>query len=566
MKGEIDFDGTEFVLRSKYDPTLVMMAKGAPDRKWDKATKQWRFALSLPNVNYIGATFPPEMLTPAAKDTILTYEHATPDTPFPDWYRFPAGVTPRPWQQAVLDKAWNKDGYALFWEMRLGKTFVAVTLASAYHQAGDIEKVVVVGLNSLKQTWNREFASWGTSATQILALDAGKKISFPQQRGRPLQVVVVGVESLSAGGAYKKVCEWVAGSRYMVIVDESSRIKNFKAERTKRVVQLGKDAVRRLILTGTPITQGMQDLYSQFDFLGPDILGFNSFYSFRNRFCVMEEIRTRSGQSFTKIAGYQNTNELLTMVQNYAHRLRVSDVVADLPDRVYEERWVTPSPQQKKAYSDLKKDMRVAMDDKELTVENILERMTRFQQIAGGFLPLYDEEGNPVETLALTPNPKVDELKSILEDLPNDEKVIIWCRFRAEIAIVARTIAAMDIGLVVEYHGGIPKEVRDDNEREFQSGNARFFVGNQATAGMGLELSAAGVVIYYSNSFSYEDRVQSEARAQHVDKKTSVMYIDLFNDLAVERAVSRALAAKTGLAEYVSAKLQGKTITDIFGD
>lgn len=570
----VDFDADEFIVTFPYDPILVMIIKGAPARKFNGKSKTWHLPITRQNVRFLQESeFKHAHSSNDARAVLDNYDDAPVETPFPHWYRFPVGVQPREWQEPVLNKAWMKKEFGLFWEMRLGKTFVTVSLACAYHQSSDIAQVLVICPNSIKggQVWQREFNKWGTGNFEIREHNT-RNVRWSNRRGH-MKVMVASVEGLSQGKSYKQLEQFVNEAPTLVVVDESSRIKNFKATRTDRCVDIGKLAHRRMILTGTPITQGIQDLYSQFAFLNWKILGFNSYYAFKARYCREQEFTIKkgpqAGKSFTKITGYANVPELLERVAEYTDTLRVKDV-RNLPSD-YDVRMIPPSAEQTQVTKQLKEDMLAIFEGEELEVQNTLERMTRYQQIAGGFFPRFvgEENGKKIfESIPLKKNPKLDELKAIVEDLPNDSKIIIWCRFRPEISLICNHLrSAYGDGSVVEYHGGVADEDRATATAAFhpdtEDPEVRFFVGNPATGGMGLELSTADYSIYFSNSFSYEDRTQSESRMKHMEKEATCMYIDLYVNLPIDHAISNAQAIKGSVAAYVSDKLRNGEVEEL---
>ena len=185
--------------------------------------------------------------------------------------------------------------------------------------------------------------------------------------------------------------------------------------------------------------------------------------------------------------------------------------------------------------------------------------MTRYQQIAGGYFPYRDEDQNWTVKPISGKNPKMDELGEILSELDCTRKTIIFARFRAEVDAIFNYLYENHTQWVLPYHGGITPQERDMNAERFQwEAKFRFFVATQQTAGLGLTLTAADTVIYYSNSFSYEERVQSEDRAHRKGQENKVTYIDLLLDHPIDQAIGEALANKQSMADYVRDRLSGE--------
>ena len=535
--------------------------KAAPSRKWDRKLKVWR----LPKVNanvkhlqqmgFIHAEFSEDAWGN------LTLDEAPKDTPFPGWYPFP--VPPYKHQREGLDRAWNKDAFALFHEMGMGKTYQATALMCAYHMSGTIDAALVVCPTPIKAVWPIEIAKYVPEALReaydVFVMESGaqnRMLEWAFDESHPsnhLKILVCGIESFSQGKTWEYAMRFVKASNCMMILDESSRIKNSKAARTDRCISIGSQAKMRIALTGTPVSQGIEDLFSQIQFLDWKILGAQTFMSFRSRYCVMGGFEGR------KIVGYQNVPELMETLSPYAHYLRKKDVFKDIPDKIFQEVVVQPTTEQKKATLDLKQLMKATVGDHEIKVKTVLERMTRYQQIVGGLLPYLDDEGEFQVTWMPGDNPKLDAMEEIISDLPNDAKVIIWAKFRPEIEVICRRLHdKFGGGSFVEFHGGVESESRAESTKRFmEEPDVRFIVSNQATGGMGQTLTAANYSLYYSNSFSYQDRVQSEDRAHgRLSALTNkVTFIDIRMNLPVDKAVKNALSRKTSVAEFVGEAL-----------
>jgi SNF2 family DNA or RNA helicase len=543
----VDFDGDSFVVSCPiWDNHRV---KEAPERMWDGTLKMWVLKGNVPNAKYLQREFLESEMTPnatAGVDQILKPVVAS--EPFPSWYVFPDDA-PMDHQLAAMNAAYGKNEFAFFHEMGLGKTYTAISVVCAKMVEGKADRMLVICPTSIKQVWESELDKWATVRLDIHVLVGGGAPRAKQWMATPgegKKVLIVGVEALSQGHGAGLAQAFAKSGKTACIVDESSKIKNPSANRTKAVIDAGGASEYRYIMTGTEITQGIHDLYAQFRFLNWHIIGAKSFYGFRNRYCVMGGFEGR------KIVGYQNVRELMDLVAPYVH---VADkkTCMNLPPKVYEIRRVAASPEQKKLTRELKDLFRTEMGDKEIEVTTVLERITRYQQIAGGFMPYKDEDG--FNTMPIANNPKLGELLELMDETKG--KVIIWARFVPEILAITNALnVKYGPGSAVKFYGSVSEEGRKGVIREFREGDARFFVANQATAGMGLTLVEANTVVYYSNSFSYEDRVQSEDRAHRKGQTKSVTYVDLVvADLPVEGLIQEALRVKGGMAAMVRGRL-----------
>jgi len=553
---EVDYNGAEFeVLCPSWDNER---AKLIPQRTWDTKYKVWRVPAIKVNAAHLLREYSGKEWTIVAKTKALEIKNANngPKLNFPAWFKFKQ----EPWehQSRGLNQTYNQKEVALFMEMRTGKSYVAINYGAAHAMEGHINAMIIFCPTSIKPVWKDEIESKCPIATNVYVLEAGDKgidrfIQDTETDG--MKVLVVGIEALSQGGAYK-ICErFVSTHNAMCIIDESHTIKTPNSARTKKAWAVGGGCNYRMILTGTPITQGIQDLYAQFRFLDWKILGHKSYFSFRNRYCIMGGFEGR------QIVGYRNIEELMDLVRPYVFQVNAVDVI-DPPERIYEKRYVKPTKQQKRAMDDLGDPtlMFTKQGDLELEIETTLERMTRYQQIAGGLFPYGLEDGGydvvPIEGQ----NPKFNEMVSVIEETRPETKIIIWARFRPEVElIVAHLNEVYGSNTVREYHGG-NRDTRGDEYRSFRTdGDARFFVTNQQTGSRGLELAEASMHIFFSNSFSYEEREQAEARTNSkLQIQKNVLYVDIVMDHKIDKMIHKALEFKESLATFVKRKMENQ--------
>ena len=525
-------------------------AKNAPQRKWNPVDKVWHLEHSRPNALYIKDTFDHTEITDSAAITIGALTTRVSTEKFPESYQFHPDFPPMDHQMNALDDAWGKDAYALFFQMRLGKTYTAINLAFARYHHAQIDQLLVICPTPIKSVWKKEIGKFNTiDDHQVQILESGKKLA-PWNLG-VMHTLVVGVEALSLGGAYKHALSFAKQGTTMCVIDESSRIKNFKSKRTEKCVILGGNCDYRMILTGTPVTQGIHDLYSQFEFLDARIIGQKSFYTFRNRYMIMGGFEGR------QIMGYKNAKQLIDLVEPYSSVVKTIEVY-DLVESDPIPRVIQPSPEQKAHFIELKQLMVTAFGDEVLETKTILERMTRFQQINGGFFPFPNGKDNKGDTIwgskPLKRNPKLDELENMLDEI-GESSTIIWARYVPEIEAIA-TMLRKNGKEVRTFYGATSDEDREIAKEDFQAKKAQFFVGNQTVGGMGQELSAADVMIYYSNTFSYEDREQSMARWQAMIRKTGCLIIDLVLNTLIDKSIMLAQEKKGSMAAYVDKNIK----------
>lgn len=458
--------------------------------------------------------------------------------------------------------------FALFCEQGLGKTWMLLRDAAEARARGEIDALLVVAPNGVHRTWVEDqipqHLGEGARARAYLYV-AGRErtkraaAAWSDLLVHPgLAVLAVNVEAISSGervegcAAYAACDEFLRRRRAMMVVDESSRIKSPASNRTRRVTTLGRLAPYRRIATGTPVTQSPLDLYAQFRFLERDALGFSSYYGFRRQYAVVKrEVGRRGGKvvTYEVVVSYVRLDDLRRRIEPYSFR-RTKEECLDLPEKIYQRVSLEMSPEQRRLYDRMDEEGILDFDDFDLVAPNQLIRLLRLQQITGGFVPR--EDGGEAAEAIPGANPKLAYVASALEeDYPG--KAIVWARFRAEIAAVARELRArLGAGAVVELHGGVTGEDRAEAVRRFQEDpSCRVLVGQQQS-GIGITLHAAETVFYYSNPFSYEQRYQSEDRAHRIGLRHPVVYVDLAVAGTVDEKVRDVLLRAKRRADAVT--------------
>lgn len=469
---------------------------------------------------------------------------------------FPINWIGTPGQHQIIgvENALINNEYAFLWEPGAGKTYGVVHVAKTRWRMGQIDLMIVLCPNSIRQVWPAEFAKWGADTPHEVKLPKTKDVLTRPTDDR-LEVLVVAIEALSQGGMFNKLMAYMKGRKAMVVNDESSRIKNPASARTKAATNIAWSAWYRMILTGTPVLQGPHDLFAQFRFLNPAIIGITKWAAFKAKYCVIGGFENR------QIVGHVNVDELVARIKPYAQMVRLQDCV-DIPHKIYNRIPVPLSDEQRSYISQLKNEGTLVIEElnTELYVEMALERMTRIQQIVGGSIPYWDEEEGKYKTRPLQGKiPKLEAMLDYIEDGPDDHKYLVWARFTPERdRICAALVEQYGERAVVRFDGEVKDEaLRKEAVHRFQTDpTCRFFVGNQTVAGIGLTLTAGKTALNYSNTFSAEDRIQMENRNHRTGQTDHCVYVDFEAMVKEDRMITRALALKQDLAEYVKASMQ----------
>jgi len=459
-------------------------------------------------------------------------------------------------QKDALKKCWNKESFAIFAEMGTGKTKIALDNACILYNKGKIDRLLVVAPKGTYMTWveqeiplhipdyiEADVLAWKPSASEKYKA----QLKNIRESGYKLKIFVMNVEALSTKKGLKYAALFL-NFKSMMIIDESTTIKNPKAKRTKNILSLGKEAKYRRILTGSPVTQSPMDLWAQMDFLDPEILGQQSYYAFRTRYAVMITANAAGGtHKYQKIVKFRNLAQLGKLVSPHAYRILKKDCL-DLPPKTYSKREVELTDEQKEAYGEMKQNAIAQLKGQSTTALNVLTQLIRLHQITCGHMKL--DTGS---TMNLTTN-RLDELMHILGETTG--KVIIWANYIHDIERIEASIALSDFGKesCCTYYGATPTDERQACIRRFQDPDSkvRFFIGNTQTGGYGITLTEASTVIYYSNNYDLEKRIQSEDRAHRIGQKNPVLYIDLVAKGTVDEKIIQSLRNKVNIAKEIS--------------
>ncbi len=437
--------------------------------------------------------------------------------------------------------------YALFMEQGTGKTKIAIDKACYLYSKGAIDAVIIIAQNGVHLNWIEEelplhipnwcpWASWIYSSKMTKTREEDFKKTC---NAESLQFFAFNVEGFTSEKARKKLQDLILSKRIFCIIDESQHIKNSSAKRTKYLTKACTSLPYKMILTGTPVTKGVEDLYGQLTWLHKDILGFDSFYTFRNQFCTM------GGFEMKQIVGYKNIDELIQLVDGYSYRV-TKEQCLDLPPKLYKRFVVELTPQQRKVYDDLRRNFFAELQNMgTVQAELAIVRLLRLQQITCGWWPGDELQRIPGD------NPKLEAVRQHCFDTQGS--VIVWARFKADIELITQELRK-DHGNdnVAIYYGATPADQRMDIVRNFQAKRIKTLVAHAQAAGRGLTLTASEDPIYHSCDFDLELRLQSEDRCHRIGTTRSVTYTDVEAKNTTDRKIINALRKKKLIANIIT--------------
>lgn len=521
-----------------------------PTARWGKTVNAWVIRVSRAAWSTLatlaGAQFDDASMVEIEKANA----GPPPERPWPVWFRFK--TEPFPHQTVGAAKVYGRRESYLDADPGMGKTKMLIDAYAAKFASGDIQRVIIFCPKTVRHVWAEELAKHCPIPYQVEFLKNNRKKSDLVFDGKTMPVLLVSTEGMSTDATLKECIKYTYSHKIGTIIDEAHMIKTPSALRTKNVTAIASFSASVSLASGTMLGNGIEDLYSQFFAMNPEIIGYPDFFSFRERYCVMGGYRGK------RITGYKNLDELRSMISPYIATARMGDLI--LP-KIYTSRKIEMGRVQRAKYDELSRFLKLKDDGIETT--NTLDLMSRLHQIAGGFLPIIkktnimDSNGQQVERSTTVGYDQIDdgkirELIEIVDHYP-DRSIIVWCCYRHEIEAVIKALSdKYGADTVSQMHGGMDEAERAISRQTLQSGGTRFLVGTQTAGGVGTTMTAATVTVYYSNTFSYINRKQSEDRSYRIGQTKQVTIIDMIAEDSIDELVLKALSDKTDLAKWLT--------------
>ncbi|HUS89841.1 MAG TPA: DEAD/DEAH box helicase [Desulfosporosinus sp.] len=528
--------------------------------KWDGDTKCWRYPINLETFLQIKQSFPElfiaeEIYQKFAEEEKRIQTQVAVD-PNSEDYPHKALIEgmhvknhPRDYQKTGVSFMLMHETCMLFDEMGCGKTFQAMMTAIARRQLGQIKRCLVVCPATLKGTWYREISKH--TYEHGMVIDGTKKERASQLQAyidnENILFLIVNYESLRVDG--------MPINFDMIIIDESVRIKNPKALQTKAVKKI--KSKYRVGLSGYPVANKIEDIWSQIDWIRPGYLG--NRWQFEDRYMLKQAVvlRPKAGETkpreFRQVVGYRNLKELHEkLTPLYIRRLK-TDVLKDLPPKIHQVREVELHGEQMEMYARMKTEMRVMVEDLDETevqakARTILVQLLRLSQITGGFIT---DVGLKVPYW-MKQNAKLNELDEVLEEIiESGHKCVLWSRF---VPMVHKLYERYNSKYKAVYlTGSVPVKDRDQMIQDFQDNpDIKIFVGQIQSGGMGITLHSASYEVFVDKAFiSPSNILQAEDRLHRLGQKNSVNIITLIAKNTVDMHWEALLEKKKHLAQQL---------------
>ena len=463
-------------------------------------------------------------------------------------------------QLKALAMSWDKKVFAYFMEMGVGKSKVLIDNIAMLYDKGNINGVLIVAPKGVYKNWfdseipthipdhvEKKMVLWQSNITA----SKQKELDVLFKTDEDLHVLIMNVEAFSTKKGTQFAKKFLSCHTTLMAIDESTTIKSPTANRTKSIIDLGRDVKYKRILTGSPVTKSPLDLFTQCYFLDPWLLEQQSYYAFKTKYAITKRIHV-GARSVEIVVGYRNLGELSDKLKPFSYRILKDDCL-DLPEKTFMKRIVRLTDEQEKVYKQMKQLALAELNGKLVTTASVLTQLMRLHQITSGHFVANDG------TTQILKNERLDELINVLNEI--EGKAIIWAHYRYDIQIIVEALKK-EFGekSVVTYYGDTSQDDRQKAIRDIQDKDSpvRFLVGTPQTGGYGITLTGANTMIYYSNGYDLEKRQQSEARIDRIGQTRHMTYIDIICENTVDEKIVEALRKKVNIAS----KVMGEELKD----
>lgn len=501
-------------IRFEKDPAKIRIIKACPEhRKWNptktyKRTGEtvfgyWEVEPTMDNLRYLIQN---NNIMGFDINTVKMFQekldfHEIPLETLPSGIDVDWNCKPYAHQKVGFDLCYRNPRLGLFWEQGVGKTLPTMKIIEHRLKNNQCKNVLVCSPKTVRYSW----------ISQLTQFSPDIKIHNLQGLAKKRKIVLDNNEGLFL--INYDLLRWMkkdlADKKFdMVVYDESHYVKTHNSLRTKAAYYISCDSKYVVLLTGTPIGNGAEDLFAQFKIIDESIFGtdFNSF-KYRYFHCIENDIW---------ILSQENAKKIKKKMMMRSQRLAKKDVL-DLPPKIYQNYDVEMSPIQKKIYDGMKNHLFAYIDGIKVMTRTAMAQMMKLNQIANGFY--MDTENNRIIDIN---DDKVNELEEIVNANP-DMKITVWTIFRYDIVKIKRRFPD-----AVVIAGGVSDTDRKIAIERLQTDpTCKMIICNFTAAAEGNTFTASELVVFYSRDFKTLLKLQSYDRNHRIGLKNKVLYIEL---------------------------------------
>lgn len=462
---------------------------------------------------------------------------------------------PHEYQRKAISLVCQQPGAALFLDPGMGKTSIALAAVTVLQHHKAIKAALVVApIRPMYLTWPNEVKKWAEFAHLKMSIVHGSPAQRLAALATPADLYLINPENI----------DWLVGcgglGRFatrpeLLIVDESTRFKNARSVRFKALARMLPEFARRLILTGTPAPQGIEDLFAQFQIVDSGERLGRFITHFRKQFMVAEQVRIGGGQYVDKWHAKPGADELVfNKIRDVTVRLQAEDYLT-MPAVTYNIIPVELPKAVRKVYSALADDLVAKVGDDTLTAVTAAAAVMKLRQITNGWAYNTDGASTQVHTA------KVDALADLVEE-QSGSPLLVAVAFLHEVpAIRAALKSVLPAGTVVPYlGGGVSRAEADRIVAQWNAGELPVLLAHPTSVAHGLNLQAGGhAVCWFGLTWSLEEHIQFNARVyrQGQDKPVAVHYLAAQD--TVDEDIAQALSNKADVQSSILNRLKGNT-------
>ena len=453
---------------------------------------------------------------------------------------------------------------ALLADMGTGKTGAAVNiLRMKYGENKRVMKTLILSPLVTLFNWKDEFFKhsyiksdiihpiYGTTAKKLKLLE---KALYNDENS----IIIVNYEAMIAPKFVAAIKEW---GPEVLLLDEAHYCKSHKSKRSKAIFELSLGCKYRYIMTGTPMTNKVTDLFMQYKILDHGKTFGDNFYVFQRMY--MRDSNASWSHLQKHFPNWVVREDKIDEIYNkvYSKAIRVTkDETLDLPPLVEETYKVPLSPKQKSYYTNMERDFLTFIEEGEkkgiAVAQLAITKALRMQQIVTGFVN--DEDGQVIE---IQDNPRLKAVEELVSALHEQHKVILWCSFRHNYKQLGDLMAKMKIKHEFITGDMDLKEKRDAMDSFNNDESTRVIICNRKAGGIGINLVAASYSIVYSRNFSLEEELQSRDRNYRGGSEIHdrIVRINLCAEDTTDERITEALLSKKKVSDNILHYVTGGT-------